>query len=302
VTNNSVAAEGPLDATVTTDPTLTGCQPAPVDQVQPGFAATTTCTITPTADVSLTATATATSRTFPHDSATATSTKLGVGVINPALAIAVVADPATVAPNGQVDFTVAVHNTGDVALTMTVTDDTAPACDFTVTGTGLAPKTAQSQKCTVTALSGMDSVTDTAHFTATPVGNTATGIPITGPAATDPLTGQASGTATISTSSTTGNGSGGSGSGSAGSGSGSGSSGSAGSGGSGSGGTSGSGGSSSSSSGGSASGGGSTPSRLPFTGVDVGVPLAVGFGLLAFGVILTVRHRRTNPQPSRRRR
>lgn len=277
VTNSGATAEGPLDATVTTDPALPGCQPAPVDQIQPGFTGQTTCTITPAVDTTVTAMATATSRTFPHDRATATSPKLGVGVIGPVLDIAVVADPATVAPGGKTDFTVSVHNTGDVALALTVTDDVATACDFTVAGAGLAPHTAQSQKCTESLPPGTTSLTDTAHFSATPVGTTSTGIPITGPAANEPITGQASGTATAGASAT-GSGAAGSGGGSA---SGGGSSG---------GGSSGSAGSASASGGGSGGGAGSAPS-LAYTGVAVGLPLALGAGLLVFGVMLVGRRR-----------
>lgn len=283
VTNGSATAEGALDATVTTDPALPGCQPAPIDQIQPGFTGQTTCTIVPVADTTVTAMATATSRTFPHDRATATSPKLGVGVIDPALDIAVVADPATVAPGGRTDFTVSVHNTGDVALALTVTDDVATACDFTVAGAGLAPHTAQSQKCSESLPSGTTSLTDTAHFSATPVGTTPTGIPITGPAADEPITGQASGTATAGASAA-GSGTAGSGGGSA---SGGGSSG---------GGSSGSGGSGSAAGGGSGGGasgggtGGSAPS-LAYTGVAVGLPLALGAGLVVLGVVLVGRRR-----------
>jgi hypothetical protein len=242
----------------------------------------------------VTASATATSATFPHDRATATSPPLGIGVISPALAIAVVADPATVPPGDLVNFTVAVHNTGDVALALAVTDDTAAACDFAVTGSGLAPGTAQSQKCTVTTPSGMDSVTDTAQFTATPVGNTATGIPITGPAATEQLTGQATGTARISATAA-GHGANGTGTGSGGSGGTAG----GGSGGSLSGGGSAPDGGSGGGTGSGAAGGGS--SGLAYTGVTVGVPLAVGFGLTAVGVVLLARRRRggTRADPGR---
>lgn len=285
VTNNSVPDEGPLDATVATDPALPGCTPAPVNQIQPGFAGTTTCTFAPTADVTLTASATATSPTFPADKATATSAKLGVGVISPALAIAVTADPATVPPGGPVNFTVAVHNTGDVALALAVTDDVAQACDFTTGSTGLAPGVAQSQECTVTAPSGVDSLTDTAKFTATPVGHTATGIPITGPAAGFQLTGQATGTTTISATAGT--------NGSPGAGGGGGSSPLPG------GGTNQNGGAPQAGGPGSTGGGTpgqpSTPSRLAYTGVAIGAPLALGAGLVAIGFVVSVRRRRGDP-------
>jgi archaellum component FlaG (FlaF/FlaG flagellin family) len=277
VTNDSPAAEGPLDATVTPDPALPGCQPAPIDQIQPGFTGQATCTIMPITDTTVTATAIATSQTYPHDKATATSSKVGIGVVNPALDIVVLADPTTVAPNGQVSFTVAVHNTGNVALALTATDDIAQACDFTVTGTGLAPNSAQSQKCTLPVPSGATSLTDTAHFSATPVGRTTTGIPITGPAASDPITGQASGTATVSALGSA-TGSGGAAAGGSGGSSGTGAPG----GGSGSGGS------------GAAAGGGSSGSSpsLAYTGVAVGVPLALGAGLVVLGLVLVSRRRR----------
>jgi hypothetical protein len=196
VTNKSVAAEGPVDATISTSPALPGCQPAPVQGLAPGAQAKITCSVTPAKDVTVAAAATAVDPY--HATATAASGPLKIAVIDPALGITVMPEPDTPQPGQEVNFTVTIHNTGDVALSGTVTNDVAPACDFSTTGDGLAAGAAQSQKCTVRAPSTLGAFTDTASYTARPTGHTASGVPITTTvAAQDSISGQSAGTADV---------------------------------------------------------------------------------------------------------
>jgi hypothetical protein len=196
VTNKSATAEGPLDVTVGTSPALPGCHPAPVRGLRPGAQATTTCSATPAQDVTVTATATAVDG---YDATgQATSAPLDIGVMNPALDLTVVPQPGKTQAGQAVDFTVTVHNTGDVPLAVTVTNNVAPACDFTTPTQGLAIGAAQSQKCTVKAPATAGEFGDTAQFTAKPVGHTTTGVTITGAeAAAAGISGQATGTAGV---------------------------------------------------------------------------------------------------------
>jgi hypothetical protein len=89
-----------------------------------------------------------------------------------------------------------VHNTGDVPLAVTVSDDEfARFCDFS--NTQLPAGAAQSQTCTVPAPTTAGPFTDDAQFTANPVGKTSSGVPITGPAADSSIHGQTAGTAIV---------------------------------------------------------------------------------------------------------
>jgi hypothetical protein len=88
-----------------------------------------------------------------------------------------------------VQFTVAVRNTGNIAVTLAVTNDLAPACDFAVTGDGLAKGAAQTRQCVVrTPASG--ALTNTARFSAKP------GAVLDDPG--EPVTGQAAATVRVS--------------------------------------------------------------------------------------------------------
>ncbi|HEY1915150.1 MAG TPA: hypothetical protein VGH27_06185 [Streptosporangiaceae bacterium] len=196
VTNKSVAAEGPVDATISTSPALPGCQPAPVQGLAPGAQVKTTCSVTPAENLTVAAAATAVD---PYRAtATAAAGPLKIAVIHPAMAITVAPQPDTPQPGQEVNFTVTIHNTGDVSLAGTVTNDVVPACDFSTTGDGLAAGAAQSQKCTVRAPATLGSFTDTASYTARPTGHTASGVPITTTvAAQDSISGQSAGSADV---------------------------------------------------------------------------------------------------------
>jgi uncharacterized repeat protein (TIGR01451 family) len=194
-------------------------------------------------------------------------------VADPALVITDAADPSPVGPGGIVTFTVTVHNTGDVALSVQVTNDLSNECAFAVTDPPLPVRAARSQTCTVHAPATTGPLMDTATYTATPAG-----LPIAA------LTGQARASADVRAGAPVtggGNGTGGtSGSGvGAGSGAGSGGSGAV------------SGAGSSHSGAGSGGHGG-----LAFTGVQVLVPVVIGGLLLAGGVTFLVvsRRRRTH--------
>jgi hypothetical protein len=193
VANNSDPAEGPLNATLATNPGLPGCAPAPM-HIPTGYEVITTCTFTPAKDVVVTATANATDSR--NAQASARSTPLRIAVMNPSLDIAVTPDPAEVSPGEVVNFTVTVRNTGDVPLAVTVSNDGfARFCDFS--NTQLPPGAAQSQKCTVPAPSTPGPFTDNVQYTANPVGKTSSGVPITGLAADSSIHGQTAGTANV---------------------------------------------------------------------------------------------------------
>jgi hypothetical protein len=265
VANQGTAADGPLSAATVTAAGLPGCTPAPVPTVEAGQSATTTCTVK--LDKTASSAATATAKDSSGADVTATSPEVAVTVIHPALTITATTDPAQIAPGKTTHFTVTVHNTGDVALTVAVSNSTATDCDFTSTGPGLAPGVARSQKCEVTAPSTLGPLTDTAKFTANPVGD---------PDTSRPLTGSALGTATVTTTPTTTGGSSGGDTGTVG----------GQSGGTGSTKTGGTGGSS-----GTNQASGSQPG-LAYTGVSIALPITVGVALLAGGVVLLIASRR----------
>ena len=196
VTNQSAAAEGPLDVTAGTSPALPGCHPAPVQGLKPGAQATATCTAAPPQDTTVTATAAAVDS---YDATSqATSSPLDIGVMSPALDMVVSSQPGKTQAGQAVSFTVTLHNTGDVALAAAVTNTMATACDFSTASQGLPAGAAQSQKCTVKAPASPGEFSDTAQFTAQPVGDTSTGVPITGTeAAGAAVTGQATGTSDV---------------------------------------------------------------------------------------------------------
>jgi uncharacterized repeat protein (TIGR01451 family) len=257
VKNNGDDPSGALTDVTLTDPTLPDCKPGPIDSIAPGSSETATCTVKPAKTVDSTVTAKANDVTGTEISAV--SATVPIRVINPTLAISVSGDPKETASGANVQFTVTVHNTGDVALAITVTNDLATDCDFAIPDAGLPAGAAQSQKCTMQAPPAIGPFADNAAYSATPAG-----VDDDGPA----LAGRANASVLVTSIST-------------------GSSGGAGSGGSGSSGGGGSGG------GGSAGGGGggggddsSGGGGLASTGFSAGPPLTIGISLLVIGLAM----------------
>ncbi|MEA5365224.1 hypothetical protein VA596_37230 [Amycolatopsis sp., V23-08] len=182
----------PLSSVTLTDPAAPDCAPPqPIGTLAAGATATFDCAVTPAASVDSVPVATAKD---PQDRPMSVTTDpLPLTVLNPALMIGVSAGSPQAAAGADVEFTVAVRNTGDVALALAVTNDLASACDFTVDEPdGLAAGAARTRQCTVRAASA-GSLRDTASFTASPVAAAHdTGAPLTGQAqATVPVTGAA---------------------------------------------------------------------------------------------------------------
>jgi hypothetical protein len=178
-----------LSAVTLADPAAPDCAPPqPIDALAPGTTATFDCAVSPAGSVDSVPVATAKD---PQDRPmTVTTDPLPLIVLHPALMIGVSAGAPQAAAGADVEFTVAVRNTGDVALTLAVTNDLASACDFTVDEPdGLAAGAARTRQCTVRAASA-GSLRDTATFTASPVAAAHdTGEPLTGQAqATVPVT------------------------------------------------------------------------------------------------------------------
>ncbi|UOZ05648.1 hypothetical protein [Amycolatopsis sp. WQ 127309] len=189
-----------LSAVALADPAAPDCAPPqPIGTLAPGATATFDCAVSPAASVDSAPVATAKD---PQDRPmTVTTDALPLTVLNPALMIGVSATAPQATAGTDVEFTVAVRNTGDVALTLAVTNDLASACDFTVDEPdGLTPGAARTRQCTVRAASA-GSLRDTASFTARPVAAARdTGEPLTGQAqATVPVTGSSDGSGTATT-------------------------------------------------------------------------------------------------------
>jgi uncharacterized repeat protein (TIGR01451 family) len=276
VTNNGQGTDGPLTDVAVTEQDLAGCTVPPIASIAVGESATATCTTSP--EHTVTSTATASARDATGATVSATSDPVTLTVANPALTISEAADPSPVGPDGMVTFTVTVHNTGDVPLSVRVADTASPECAFSVTDPALPVRAARSQTCTVHAPNTVGPFTDTATYTATPSAGGTAAAPLTGHAQASvsvesgaPLTG-GNGT----TSSTGGSGGGG----------GSGTSGRSGSS---------TGGGGSTSGGGASSGGG--PIGLAWTGVEVLLPVLIGVVLLAGGAVFVVVSRRRARRP-----
>ena len=208
VTHVGTDADGPVTDVRITSPTLPpSCLPDPVAELAPGESTTATCGANP-------------DRTFDNQAFAAAvdqaqrpmrvgTTPLRVTVINPALTISTTADPEQAQHGAEVDFAVTVRNIGDVPMTVEVTNDNAPDCDFALAGEGLRAGAASGVRCTVTtpAEEGTAELTNTATYTADPLESTGdTGEPLTGaddatvkllagqappppPPGTDPVTG-----------------------------------------------------------------------------------------------------------------
>lgn len=181
VTNTGDSYDGALTDVTITEPALPGCVPQPIASLPPGTAATLTCTVKPTATVTGAATATATDDTGVK--LTAASNPVTLNLSAAMLVITNYANPSQVKPGGTTRFTVTVHNTGQVPVTVRISDDNAPGCDFSIGTTGLAPQAAQSEECTVTLPQSTGNFTDTATFSANPIlTDGTTGPPIAGSA------------------------------------------------------------------------------------------------------------------------
>jgi uncharacterized repeat protein (TIGR01451 family) len=169
VTNTGEANDGALSDIEIAEPHLTGCLPQSIPSLAPGTTATLTCTVKPTATVTATATATATNDT--NVKLTATSNLITVAVSGAQFTITNTTKPSSVSSGGTTRFTVTVHNSGTVAITLRVSNDNAPGCDFSVQGTGLAGGASRSEECTVTLpqVQKATKFTDTASISATPI-------------------------------------------------------------------------------------------------------------------------------------
>ncbi|TDQ00798.1 CARDB domain-containing protein [Labedaea rhizosphaerae] len=276
VTHTGTAADGPVTGVKVSSPTLPDCSPAPLAQLEPGKSATFECTAKPDRTFDNQAVATATDGA---NRAMRVGTKpLRVNVINPSLTISTTVDPPQAKHGEQVDFSVTVHNVGDVAMDVDVHNDTAKDCDFPPLhgDTSLHAGAAYGMKCTVTTPAD-ESVTefnDTASYTAAPVAALGdTGEPLTGAdGATVTLEpGKAAPKPGTGVDPVTGAGATG-----------------------GSGGTGGSGSSNGGSGGSNGSGGSGGPGHLAWTGVSTTMPLVAGISLLAIGIItvaVTARRR-----------
>ncbi len=176
--------DGPLSEVRITNPTLPpDCEPAVIDQLDPGESENRTCTVEP-------------ERTFDNVALVsavdeldrpmrAAADPLRIRVINPLLTITSKVEPEQAKHGADVDFTVTVRNIGDVPLTLDVANDNAPDCDFEVTGSGLQPGAAQGRLCTTTTPTSEseEEFTNVAEFSAEPVEEIADeGDPIVGEA------------------------------------------------------------------------------------------------------------------------
>lgn len=181
-TVTNIGDDGPVTDVRITSPTLPpDCMPAPVATLAPGESTTATCGAAP-------------DRTFDNQAFAAAvdqaqrpmkvgTAPLRVTVINPALTISTTADPESAQHGAEVDFAVRVRNIGDVPMTVSVSNDTAPDCDFTLDGEGLRAGAASGVTCTVTtpAEESAAELTNTATYSADPLDSTGdTGEPLTG--------------------------------------------------------------------------------------------------------------------------
>ncbi|MDT8913136.1 hypothetical protein [Amycolatopsis sp. PS_44_ISF1] len=180
VRHTGTAQDGPVTGVAVSSPTLPGCAPPPIAQLAPGQSATVECTAEPGRSFDNQATASASDQANrPMRVATAA---LRVTVVNPALAISTTADPQEAGPGQNVAFSVTIRNTGDVPLTVAVTNDRAHDCDFTLGGDGLRVGAANGVTCTVTPTATAPAeLTNTSSYSATPrVNGTDLGRPLTG--------------------------------------------------------------------------------------------------------------------------
>lgn len=182
VTNVGTEADGPVTDVRITSPTLPpSCLPESVPTLAAGESTTATCGATP-------------DRTFDNQAFAAAvdqlqrpmrvgTAPLRVTVINPALTISTTAEPESAQHGAEVDFAVTVRNIGDVPMTVDVTNDNAPDCDFALAGEGLRAGAANGVRCTVTTPTddGVAELTNTAAYTADPLESTGdVGEPLTG--------------------------------------------------------------------------------------------------------------------------
>ncbi|WP_236808345.1 DUF7507 domain-containing protein [Amycolatopsis albispora] len=180
----------PLTGVEVTDPIAARCART-IGDLEPGGSSTYTCTMTaPDDDVTNVATVTGTPPTGPDVS---TQDDAVVDVVHPGVQIDKSAEPGQVRPGDEVTYTITVTNTGDVPLTaVTVTDDKAPGCGFTLAQLGAGAT--ETRTCTVVV---SEDVTNTASVTGTdPTGRQVTGtdeaeVDVIGPGITVTKTGPA---------------------------------------------------------------------------------------------------------------
>ncbi|MFI7680268.1 hypothetical protein [Actinophytocola sp. NPDC049390] len=174
--------DGPVRDVRVTSPTMPpDCVPAPVAELAPGESASVSCTAAPDRTFDNQAFAAAVDR---YDRVMRVGTAPArVVVTNPAMTISTTAEPEQARHSEPVDFAVTVRNIGDVPLTVAVTNDNAPDCDFTLPGSGLRAGAAHGVRCTVTTPSdeGTTELTNVAGYRAEPLpGSGDTGPPLDG--------------------------------------------------------------------------------------------------------------------------
>ncbi|WP_370941883.1 hypothetical protein AB5J62_22515 [Amycolatopsis sp. cg5] len=152
---------------------------APPTTLEPGARSTYECQVTPpggagTHTTTVTATGTADDRKPVGSTASAT---VHIDAPKPALRITKTSDTPKTTAGGLVTFTVEIENTGNVPLTVEVTDASAPDCGISVPAPGLAIGGHRQQSCTVTP-AVIGTLSNVATFTARGPG--ATGEPLTG--------------------------------------------------------------------------------------------------------------------------
>ena len=177
VTHVGTAEDGPLHQVRITSPTLPpACVLEEIAQLVPGESQTRTCSATP--DRSFTNLASVAALDGADRMMTADADPLPTTVLNPALVVSVAANPDRAQHGADVDFEVTLRNTGNVDLSVQVTNDKAADCDLTLPA--LAAGAAHGVRCTVRmpADESTAELTNDVSYTARPV-----------PAAGDPLTG-----------------------------------------------------------------------------------------------------------------
>ncbi|MBN6035371.1 DUF11 domain-containing protein [Amycolatopsis sp. 195334CR] len=158
----------PLTDVQVTDAIAPDCAKT-IEVLEPQGTSTYTCTMAaPEDDVTNVASVTGTPPTGPD---VTSSDDAVVDVIHPGVEIDKSVEPGQVRPGDEVTYTITVTNTGDVPLTaVTVTDDKAPACGFTLAR--LDAGATETRTCTIVV---SEDVTNTASVTGTdPIGQRVT--------------------------------------------------------------------------------------------------------------------------------
>ncbi|MGX7826189.1 hypothetical protein ACTG9Q_13960 [Actinokineospora sp. 24-640] len=174
--------DGTLSDIRIASPTLPpDCAPEPIAALAPGESQERACTAIP--DRSFDNQAGASAIDELNREMRVAAAPLRVTVINPVLTISATAEQERVPHGADIDFGVTVRNIGDVPLTLQVTNDTAPDCDFAFTSPPLRPGAANGQQCKATAPTeeSAEQITNIAAYTAQPTTATGdTGPPLAG--------------------------------------------------------------------------------------------------------------------------